>query len=192
MKRLAQTKINELKKVRQLAQQFLRERGEVEGFLIESLRQVTDQIRSAKKIPKKPLVTTNHSHSYLSNESKTSLPLITSSLGPSSSWPGNGSPLRCKHSSSPTKYIPQGPKRTVEVTTGERHVPIFQSLEEVPVKTAPKIDISELTWEEREKVLRHLFQKIHSAQQLSDAAPTHHSGYDLLYESTNDDVRALS
>lgn len=64
------------------------------------------------------------------------------------------------------------------------------------MKTAPKIDISQLTWEEREKVLRHLFQKIHSAnqvsQQLSDAAPTHHSGYDLLYESTNDDVRALS
>lgn len=168
----------------------------MEAFLIESLRQVADQIRSAK-LSKRPQCMPSHSHPGLLNETRTSLPLITSALGPSSSWlVGNGSPLRCRSNTSPTKCVSQGPKRTVEVVRGEKHVPIFQSLEDVPVKTAPKLDISQLTWEERERVLRYLFQKIHSSNQLSqhcsDVATRRHAGYDLLYESANDDARAFS
>jgi hypothetical protein len=75
---------------------------------------------------------------------------------------------------------------------------IMHSLKQVPVRLfgSPKVDISQLTWEDREKVLRYLFQKIHSSQSQTmasaaadDAAyPSHHSGYDLLYKSlTNDD-----
>ncbi|KAI5075714.1 hypothetical protein GOP47_0009790 [Adiantum capillus-veneris] len=179
LKRLAQAKINELKKVRQLAQQFLRERGEVEGFLIESLHEVSDQIRSSKKNPKRPNAVLQRSHpTGFSDGNKVSLPHITSAQ-PSSSWPGSGSPLRSRTGSSPTKCLPQGPLRNAE-TSIERHVPILQSLEDVPVKTAPKIDISQLSWDDKQKVLRHLFQKIHSAhqvsQQFSDAAPIRHPG----------------
>ncbi|KAH7292728.1 hypothetical protein KP509_29G082900 [Ceratopteris richardii] len=190
LKRLAQAKISELKKVRQLAQQFLKERGEVESFLIESLHEVGDKIRSSKKNANRPYVVSHRSHTGATQEgSRISLPQIASGHL-SSSWPSSSLSLRSRSGSLPVKCPPSATK-----VAFERHLPILQVLEEVPVKTAPKIDISRLTWEEKEKILRYLFQKIHTAHQIpqqSDAGMMRHAGYELLYGTTNDDIKALS
>lgn len=195
LKRVAQTKINELKKVRQLAQQVLGERGEVERFFIESLHYVLDQIRNAKKLSRKPHCNMNLSHSHNQvveeNISSSSIPHLPS-VWVSSSWPGAGLPMTSKTGPMPFKStVQQGAKSKLNLA-GQRHFPIMQSLEEVPVRITPKVDISELTWEEREKVLRYLFQKINSVHQIPDAVPFHHDGYELLYGSVCDDRRAIA
>ena len=197
--------------MRQLAQQVLKERGEVESFLIESLHHVMEHIQTSKKNSRKAPVN-NMSSRATAQVTRTALPISTMSttnshrLTAASRGASPSSPLiRCKTS---PQLLPTRKMTSQEVPASKNNVEnmpvnIMQSLKQVPVRIlgGPKVDISHLTWEDREKVLRHLFQKIHSSQSQTihppadDAAyPSHHSGYDLLYGSltSDDDVLSVS
>eukprot|EP01018_Ginkgo_biloba_P012673 Gb_09581 [translate_table: standard] len=171
--------MKELKKVRHLAQQFLQERGEVESFLVESIQYITEQVKNEKRAQKSQ-VQIGHLHSQ-------------NSTPPQEYKVNSNAPFARPTNSSSQKQYNKGksglvPHRRPSVggkckqkACADNQLDIFEQLEEIPVKLAPKVDISELTWEEREKVLRYLFQKINSANQLPNSVPK--EGYELLYGS---------
>lgn len=141
--------------MRQIAQQVLRERGEVESFLIESLHHVVGQIEKIKHPRKAPKSVSS------SLGGRTSLPPISRlpALAMSPSWPEVTPSKRGSRSVDQEMLVTQN----VNIND-EKDLPLMDSLAQVPIRVAPKRDISELTWEEKEHVLRVLFQKMHGAQ----------------------------
>ncbi|KAJ7538027.1 hypothetical protein O6H91_11G031600 [Diphasiastrum complanatum] len=171
MRRLVQTKTKELKRIRQSAQQSLRERSEVEAFLIESLHYVTQQIRNTKKAASPRIglsINESTSRKTLLQDPKQFSPstLPHAPLSSLQFWPEASRKLGGKDYAVYRKKTYACDAKAKLQLKDQIEFDCLEQLNKIPVKLTQKVDISELTWTERENVLRYLFQKINNAHQL--------------------------
>lgn len=180
-------KAKESKKIRHLAEIVIRQRSEVELFLLDSIQYVKNQIYLQKKIQSYQILEKNHSNK-LNNNCKSldssEHNMLGSTLPPinnlqhsfnkaPASWPGTGSWPRfkdtehhkhigyCRNNNSPfsgEQFITEGQAEAQINFLDSSHDPFT-----IPI-VLPIIDISELSWQDREKVLKYLFKKINSAK----------------------------
>ncbi|CAM6085040.1 unnamed protein product [Calypogeia fissa] len=167
-------KTKDLKRLRCLAQRVLNQRTEVEAFLIDSLEYVKSQIYARKSHKDEHDERSDRrfdEEDQSSNASSTHLPSIRST---SHSWPGAMKDKNYMRSTRTTRGFETHTKCKYRHHDLTLHL---HELEEVPSqldllenfkadmpKLLPKIDISDLSWSDREKVLRYLFLKINSAR----------------------------
>ena len=179
-------KAQELKKFRHLAEIVIRQRGETELFLIDSIQYVKNQIYLQKKIKSYQTLEKNHSRNLINNFSASLGSSECSTLGSAlppinnnhqhpfikapASWPGAGSWPRFKdlelHGHNDNCSTPFFPEQYITEDRAEAQINFLDSSHDpftIPV-ILPMIDISELSWEDREKVLRYLFKKINNAR----------------------------
>lgn len=188
LKSMIVQKSKELKKFRHLAQRVLQQRSEVELFLIDSINLVKHIVWMQTQKPH-TLVTHmgrqgNGQFSKENNKSKlySNIPTPILPAIPSCSWPGVGPspqvqpsfPYDSKYSSGKT-YLENDRNlqneefaRTVLGHEIDSQLDILDDLDESKIhdKILPKVDISELSWTDREKVLRYLFKKINISHQM--------------------------
>ncbi|KAG0562008.1 hypothetical protein KC19_9G110000 [Ceratodon purpureus] len=191
LKSVVLQKAQELKKFRHLAEIVIRQRGEVELFLVDSIQYVKNQIYLKKKIQSYQTQEKNHSGTF-NNSCSASLDSsehsrLGSALPPinnhqrsfvkaPASWPGTGPWPRFKNpeldghkTSSRSENNSFTGEQYITEDRAEAQIKFLDSSHDpftVPV-ILPMIDISELSWEDREKVLRYLFKKINTARNQS-------------------------
>lgn len=183
LKSMVLQKAKELKKFRHLAQVVVRQRGEVELFLLDSIQLVKNQIYLYNQVQHSRTVDTAGSvtNSSLKSEREsapTSLPAINSRSP--SSWPGAGPwpryrkplPYNAMYSGGDRSDSANARRKAefLEYLSEEEAATQISILDELgethmPDQVLPKIDISELSLPDREKVLRYLFKKINTAHQ---------------------------
>jgi hypothetical protein len=187
LKNLVAGRTKELKKLKRLAQRVINQRTEVETFLIESLDHVRSQIYASLKTQNSSREdyynprTFNHEDDQSSNASSTRLPSIRST---SHSWPGDVKGRNYCRSTRNTRGFETSGKCKIhghhdfnlhlhELDEAPTQVPhLLQDLKEELPKLLPKVDISDLSWSDREKVLRYLFLKINHARTVSSKDDT--------------------
>lgn len=193
LKSIVLQKAQELKKFRHLAEIVIRQRGEVELFLLDSIQYVKNQIYLRKKIQSYQTAdadthsgnVSNNCASLDSGERSTLVstlpPIINhhhhhhSPTKAPASWPGAGPWPRFKAHGHNNNEVQGGNINDVNSLAGvynmtedqaEAQIKFLDSSHDpftVPV-VLPMIDISDLSWEDREKVLRYLFKKINTAR----------------------------
>lgn len=131
LRRLLKLKTRELNNIRRLAQEVVRQRSDVESFLIDSLSYVREQVADERKT------------SMVQERSSRGLPNINSPSGQGSS---SGRPGASGGSA------------------------------------ASKLDIRDLSWEDREKVMRLLFSKINNSSQQSYFGQLPPHSFDMPYD----------
>ncbi|CAM6032589.1 unnamed protein product [Sphagnum compactum] len=190
LKSMIVQKSKELKKFRHLAQRVLQQRSEVELFLIDSINLVKHIVWMQTQ-KSHTLVTHmgrqgNGQFSKENNKSKLyhNIPTPILPAIPSCSWPGVGPwpqvqpsfPYDSKYSSSGKTHLENDRNlqkeeefaRNVLEHEIDSQLDILDDLDESKIhdKVLPKVDISELSWTDREKVLRYLFKKINISHQI--------------------------
>jgi hypothetical protein len=184
LKSMIVQKSKELKKFRHLAQRVLQQRSEVELFLIDSINLVKHivwmQTQKSHTLVTHMERQGNGKFSKENNKSKlySNIPTPILPAIPSCSWPGVGPwpqvqpsfPYDSKYSSGKT-YLEND--RNLQNEEFARHeidsqLDSLDELDESKIhdKILPKVDISELSWTDREKVLRYLFKKINISHQM--------------------------
>jgi hypothetical protein len=155
---LALYKDKELKNVRKHAKILLKQRNEVEQFFLESLEQVKSEIRSQRQIEYKRAVA-EHRNTIGRLVGKTS-----SSSSSSSNHPAKGgrptSSVR-HNNNSPSSSFP-------DIVNGE-------SMPAPPKKPSANVGLSDVSPEDRERVLRILFAKINNVSAASNQHLPKHS-----------------
>lgn len=181
LKNLVVGKTKALKRLTQLTQHIICQRTEVETFLIESLEHVKTQLYMCKKT-----CTTHRDHAnkerrwlddedQSSNVSSTCLPSIRST---SHSWPGATKDKNYIRSTRTTKGFETHTKyckhphhdftlHLHQLDKGPSQVDLLENFKDDMPKLLPKIDIADLSWSDREKVLRYLFLKINHSRTFS-------------------------
>lgn len=158
LRQLVRLKNKELKQIRSLAATVLNQRQEVERFFLEALDDVRAKIRDERKRAAKDSAET------YKLEMRTAL-ATSAAPGAVAVFPairgGRGELVAAEESGPPSK---------------------------LPVSDDVKVDLSELTWADKEKVLRLLFAKINSVQGSVKAMPDHqlqhpdhHTGHGHLH-----------
>ncbi|EFJ26069.1 hypothetical protein SELMODRAFT_413484 [Selaginella moellendorffii] len=214
MRRILQTKAKELRRVRQLAQQVLRERGEVESFLIESLHTVVEEIKKSKKQQTPPILTKAmlRACSEQKKPDASSKPATSSSPpSPSSQKSSSARSAQSAKSAQSTQSAKSAhsvdfaappaagasaaskPNRAVNKLVksksqleGETQLDVMGQMEEVPVRLEAAVDVSQLSWGDKEKVLRYLFAKINSAHQIPGSVVMSQARYPELFDDDDD------
>ncbi|KAL2631870.1 hypothetical protein R1flu_016556 [Riccia fluitans] len=172
LRNLVLSKTKELKRLRHLAQHVVNQRCDIENFLIESLDCVRDQLAVARG-GKSKSVDDGRIRDDCSSESSGFFPSIKSTPR---SWPGALSP---RSSPRPSKIRPRNFNTSLKSTyhqhdefikqlhqiDGPNQLDIPEELTHEVPRITPKVDISDLSWKDREKVLRYLFQKINQVHQ---------------------------
>jgi len=183
LKSIVLQKAQELKKFRHLAETVIRQRGEVELFLLDSIQYVKNQIYMQKKI--QSYHTAENADALHGNVSNVNCPSLDSSSAWGStlppihkapaSWPGARPWPRFKHPEIHDQNNNNNNNNNKGVlindiimtqAQAEAQINYLDSSHDpftVPA-ILPMIDISELSWEDREKVLRYLFKKINTAR----------------------------
>ncbi|KAL3689937.1 hypothetical protein R1sor_016246 [Riccia sorocarpa] len=169
LKNMVLSRTKELKRLRHLAQHVVNQRCDIENFLIESLDYVRDQLALAREGKSRSV-----DDGRIRDDSSESsfFPSIKSTPR---SWPGALSP----RSPRPSKIRPRNFNTSLR-STNHQHDEFIKQLQqidgsnqldmpeelthEVP-RITPKVDISDLSWKDREKVLRYLFQRINQVHQ---------------------------
>ncbi|GAB9467953.1 hypothetical protein Gpo141_00005281 [Globisporangium polare] len=159
LRRLLRLKNKELRNLRRLAQTILDQRTDVEQFFIDALEYVKREIVDERKRTHDLEIERYHM------EMKKSQGLRTSAS------------LRFPKLQSPKASMDAGPSTAVVAggasTSGGRHF-------------SEKVDLRQLTWDERERVLRLVFAKINGMQSFADAE----SGSSLSPQSSSPSLRA--
>nr|PNR61982.1 hypothetical protein PHYPA_000406 [Physcomitrium patens] len=180
LKSLVLHRAKELKKLRHLSEIVLRQRSEVELFLLDSIQHVKNQIYLQKKFQRNQNLDTSV-HKKINANCASLDSTARGNLGSTSLQINNHQPSSIKPRVSWSDAGPVHGK--VNVGGGEHNAEEQHSTEDRagmhilflggshdPLTTPvvlPLIDISELSWQEREKVLRYLYKKINTAWSLT-------------------------
>ncbi|BBN08603.1 hypothetical protein MPTK1_4g12890 [Marchantia polymorpha subsp. ruderalis] len=186
LRNLVLAKTKELKRLRHLAQHVVNQRCDVENFLIESLEYIREQLAAARS-GKSKYADDRRMRDDSSSESSGFLPSIKSTPR---SMPGAPS---CKSSQKTSKADRNFNGRLDNLKSNfHQHDEFIKQLHEVDgpdqldlsedfshevPRITPKVDISDLSWCDREKVLRYLFQKINQVHQPGTVLGDSESGF---------------
>ncbi|KAG5189387.1 hypothetical protein JKP88DRAFT_301923 [Tribonema minus] len=146
LRRLVELKNRELRHVRGLAQYILQQRNEVESFFLQALQEVKERVQEEKRMRSAANVA-----------------------------PASGSPTTHAKRSNAFKSPPRLPHihATSTVPGQLQHQLQQRPTSALPLDPDAHIELQELGWEDRERVLRLLFAKINNVQSRVDAMPPH-------------------
>jgi len=144
LRQLVKLKNKELQRIKNLAQTILNQRTEVEQYFLEALEQVKLEILRQKK--------EDHSRAVL--EYKLAMRSATTGVGVLGR---GGRTSSVKDVKFPT------------IRTTNQMYPAHTSPSRLPSAPSEKVDLKDLSWEDRERVLRLLFAKINNIQGFVDS-----------------------
>jgi hypothetical protein len=168
LRRLLRLRTRELRQLRHLAQEVLLQRSDVEAFLVAGIQQVRGEIAAeaaaaagaARRLgphrqAMQPALAASHDGPKMLEEPGGSMASI--SLAPSRQGSVASRAVAPSAATSPTAASSKDPAAAAAAT--------------VAGQLPGRIDVRELSWEDRERVLRLLFAKINKAAQQSAAPP---------------------
>ena len=158
LKQLLRLKNKELTNIRQLAQVILDQRTEVEQYFLDALEQVKDEIRKKREDEYKVAVSEYRNAMRRATQSKNvKFPAIRAP----SQFLSNNSEMS-PHPSAPSVASTRNNISSVSLSRNNRSS--LESALRPPDGPNKRVDLRDLSWEDRERVLRLLFAKINNVQ----------------------------
>ena len=150
LRQLVKLKNKELKNIRKLAQIILDQRTEVEQFFLEALEQVKSEVRRERE----------ERHKQAVAQYRSQMREATSKSGGGGGGSGGGGGGGRGH-------------RFPAIRAPQQLAAAGGAASRLPMQPNSKVDLRDLSWQDRERVLRLLFAKINNVQGRVDVLPSH-------------------